>query len=291
MALIINGEEIDDEIVEGEFQQIKSHYEQLLQVSCCERDSEFRGYAKDNVIARVLLTQEAQKKFPDPSENEIQEAKLKLFEEHGGEDQFYMNMGIPYRDEELIVGNIQQSLRVEKLLAEVSAPLPAPNDDELKAFYEENIDDFLTAEEVRASHITKNMGASDSRDDVYAHLRKLRTELRNGADFDVTAKSENDDSSQDTDLGFFKRGDFMEEFETIAFSMDVGEISPVFSTHLGLHICKVTDRKAAEPKPLEDVKDAALDLLLSQHREKRVDAYVEEIRKDASIEDTDPDEE
>ena len=42
MALIINGEEIDDEVIEGEFRNVKGHYERLLQVACCERDQEFR---------------------------------------------------------------------------------------------------------------------------------------------------------------------------------------------------------------------------------------------------------
>ena len=45
MSLRINGEEIDDELIEAEFRQVKGHYERTLQVSCCERDPEFLGYA------------------------------------------------------------------------------------------------------------------------------------------------------------------------------------------------------------------------------------------------------
>ena len=55
MALIINGEQIDEEIIESEFRQIKGHFERTLQVACCERDPEFRGKAKDN-IASVSYT-------------------------------------------------------------------------------------------------------------------------------------------------------------------------------------------------------------------------------------------
>lgn len=51
MPLIINGEEIDEDIVDAEFRQVKAHYERTLQVACCERDPEFRGYAKDNIIS------------------------------------------------------------------------------------------------------------------------------------------------------------------------------------------------------------------------------------------------
>ena len=56
MPLRINGQEVEDGIIEGEFAQIKSHFERIGNVSCCERDEEFRGYAKHNVIARQSLT-------------------------------------------------------------------------------------------------------------------------------------------------------------------------------------------------------------------------------------------
>ena len=68
MPLVINGETIDPALVDSEFGQIKAFYEQQANVSCCERDDEFLGYAKDNITARVLLSQAAQGKHPRPVE-------------------------------------------------------------------------------------------------------------------------------------------------------------------------------------------------------------------------------
>ena len=59
MPLIINGESVPDGLVEQEFEGIKAHYERMGAMSCCERDPEFRGYARENVVARVLINQEA----------------------------------------------------------------------------------------------------------------------------------------------------------------------------------------------------------------------------------------
>ncbi|MBT3615260.1 MAG: hypothetical protein HN524_04670, partial [Verrucomicrobia bacterium] len=61
MPLVINGQTIDDAVIDQEFSAIKAHYESLGSMSCCERDGEFRGYARDNITFRVLLTQEAQR--------------------------------------------------------------------------------------------------------------------------------------------------------------------------------------------------------------------------------------
>ena len=38
MALLINGERIDDAVIDGEFSGIKAYLESLGNVSCCERD-------------------------------------------------------------------------------------------------------------------------------------------------------------------------------------------------------------------------------------------------------------
>ena len=71
MPLTINGEPVDDALLDAEFSQIKAHHEQQANVSCCERDDEFMGYAKDNIIARVLLNQNAKEEAAPPSESEI----------------------------------------------------------------------------------------------------------------------------------------------------------------------------------------------------------------------------
>ena len=42
MPLVVNGQTIDDAVIEQEFSAIKAHYESLGSISCCERDDEFR---------------------------------------------------------------------------------------------------------------------------------------------------------------------------------------------------------------------------------------------------------
>src|SRR6476661_8943917 len=93
LALIVNGQRIDDSIVQSEFSQIKAYFENLGNVSCCERDDEFRGYARQNVVARALLAQEAIRRNPPVPEAEVEAAVSKLVEEYGGETRFYAATG------------------------------------------------------------------------------------------------------------------------------------------------------------------------------------------------------
>lgn len=291
MALIVNQEVIADELIEEEFRHIKGHFERTLQVACCERDPEFRAMAKDNLTSRALLQQESGRRFPEVTDEEISRRLEKLIEQAGGEDQFYLGLGMPGKDESAVRGNVASGVRLDKTLAQVYAPEPEPGEAELRAQYEANLELYLTDEQIRASHISINLSGAKTRAEVYRTMRGLREQALAGADFDALAAEHNSNKEVSPDLGWFKRGEFMEEFEAIAFSMNVGEVSPVFVTQLGFHICKLTDRRPAVPKPFEEVRDLVKLRILEEHRDRRFNEFVEELKKTAKIEDTDPPEE
>jgi parvulin-like peptidyl-prolyl isomerase len=288
MALIINGETIDSEIIDAEFRQIKGHYERTLQVACCERDPEFLGYAKENIIARALLNQEAKKRFPTVPDDDVTERLNRLIAEAGGETQFYMNIGMLSKDEALVRDNVSNGVRLDKMLAEVYAPEPQPSDTELRAYYEANLKNFMTEETIRASHITKSIQGAKSRAETYQAMRELREKVLAGADFEQLAEEHRLEENQQIDLGWFKRGEFMEEFETIAFSMRKDEISPVFTTQLGFHIAKLTDRRPPEPIPFDQVKDVVSTRMLEEYRDAKFNVFLDSLKATAKIEDTDP---
>ena len=288
MALIINGEEVDDEVIESEFRNVKGHYERLLQVACCERDPEFRGYAKDNIISRVLLNQESLKRIPEVDEAAVTARLEKLIEEAGGETEFYMRIGMPYKDEKVVRENVAGGVRLDQMLSQVYGAEPEPTEAEMRAFYEKNLASYMSEEMIHAAHITKGLQGAKSRQEIFSLMRQLRQELLAGEDFMKLAEQHRADDQQMIDLGWFKRGEFMEEFETIAFSMREGEISPVFNTQLGFHVCTVLERKPSEPLPFELVKDAVRQRMIEEFKDARFNEFIEQLKVTADIQDTDP---
>jgi hypothetical protein len=288
MALIINGEEVDDEVIESEFRNVKGHYERMLQVACCERDPEFRGYAKDNIISRVLLNQESLKRIPEVDEAAITARLEKLIEEAGGETEFYMRIGMPYKDDKIVRENIAGGVRLDQMLAQVYGTEPEPTEAEMRAFYERNLASYMSEEMIHAAHITKGLQGAKSRQEIFNLMRQIRQELLAGEDFMKLAEQHRADDQQMIDLGWFKRGEFMEEFETIAFSMRENEISPVFTTQLGFHVCTVLERKPSEPLPFELVKDAVRQRLIEEFKDARFNEFIDQLKASADIQDTDP---
>jgi len=213
MPFIINGETIDPALIDGEFSQIKAYFEQQANVSCCERDDEFVGYAKDNISARVLLSQAAQKELPKPEDDAVDKRIAQLVEEAGGKEAFYFNLGIPPGEEDSIREDIAASVWLERYIDKVHGEAVEPDAEAMKTYYEENISHFTAPEEVRAAHIFKSLQKVEERDQLFEELRGVRKKLLAGADFMEMAKEHSEKPTDETDLGFFKRGELMDEFE------------------------------------------------------------------------------
>ncbi len=293
MALIINGEEISELVLEDEFDAIKEQMEARGEVVCCDRDEEIREYAHTNVLNRTLLRQEALNRFGENSDADIAEAIEALKEQHGGEEQFYVNIGMSPKQEDEIRHKVSVQLSVDRILREHIGEPTDPTEVDLRTFYEANLEEFQTEEEVRAWHIYLEHHSSDhgGPDQVYDLLRQTRREIVNGADFEAKVAELCTQEDYEKDLGFFKKsGSGPEErhmppdIVTITFSMEVGEISPVISTHFGFHIFKLMDRKEPKAIPFEDIEGELKELYLTDQREQKINALLEELKSKATIE-------
>jgi parvulin-like peptidyl-prolyl isomerase len=135
-------------------------------------------------------------------------------------------------------------------------------DADLRRYYEEN-KDYFDQIKVRASHIVFRVSTSTTPEelkDSRAKLEKLRQDIVSGKiDFTEAAKKYSQcPSSQDGgNIGyFFRKYTVQEPIAKAAFAMKVGEISDVVQSDYGLHLIKVTDRKAnGPPSDFEKIKE------------------------------------
>ena len=77
-----------------------------------------------------------------------------------------------------------------------------------------------------------------------ARAESLLVELHHGADFETLARRYSDDPGtrdRGGDLGWFRRGMMVPQFDRAAFALRPGEISDIVETPFGFHIIKVTE--------------------------------------------------
>ncbi|HEX2749911.1 MAG TPA: peptidyl-prolyl cis-trans isomerase [Verrucomicrobiales bacterium] len=288
MSITVNGEPVPNDLINEEFQAIKAHYERMGRASCCERDPEFRGYAKDNIIARILLNQEAERQFKEISEEDVTATLERLIGEHGGRETFFSNVGLTPDQEPLVREDLRAGLRVDRLMQQTWGGTGPPDESAQRTWYQERIAEFMTPEEVSALHLFKHVEKVEDRETVYNLLRSLRAQARAGADFKAMALEHTDKEDKLVDLGWFKRGDFMEEFDLIIFSLEAGETSPVFASHWGFHLAQVTGHRPPAPIPFGEVQAQVVERMTAEHRQGATQALVTELKARAEIIDDTP---
>jgi foldase protein PrsA len=151
-------------------------------------------------------------------------------------------------------------------------------DEELKTYFDENKDSLGEAEQVKASHILVE-------DEETA--KEIKQKLGDGADFAELAKEySTDEGSKENggELGFFPRGTMVTEFEDVAFSLPINEISEPVKSDYGYHIIKVEEKKEAKEADFDDSKAAIKETLIDEKMESEYTTWLEEKKKDYDIE-------
>ena len=127
-----------------------------------------------------------------------------------------------------------------------------PDEQQLLDFFDEQKDTFATDERRKISHILF-ANSDDALTKATTARKRLETE-----DFAVLAKELSDDklsAEKGGDLGLIAAGEMQKVFEDAVFALQEGEISQPVKTEFGYHLIKVTDLTLGSVKAFDEVKD------------------------------------
>jgi len=160
---------------------------------------------------------------------------------------------------------IPEKRKIRYLLIDIDAlraKVVVPEAD-IERTYNNNLEQYTTPEQVRASHILlKTEGKDDAA--VKAKAEDVLKQAKAGADFAELAKkySEDEQSAKNGgDLDYFARGRMVPEFDQAVFSMQAGQISDLVKTQYGYHIIKMVDKKPGSTRTLAELKPQITDQL------------------------------
>ncbi len=154
----------------------------------------------------------------------------------------------------------RDQMRRAKLLADISAATSMPTEEEVRAFYASNSQEFDLGERVRARQILVHDRTLAS---------KIHAELSRGGSFDELSKEHSSaaNAAEGGDIGFLGRGELPGMFEDELFRLQPGEISRVIETDSSYHIFRVDDVRPAGMLVLE----SAAPLIQARLREEALD--------------------
>jgi peptidyl-prolyl cis-trans isomerase D len=132
------------------------------------------------------------------------------------------------------------------------------SDDELKAAYQQNIDQFKVQNRVHVEHILfKTVGKTDAEvAEIQKTAEGVLKKAKSGGNFEELAKQYSEDTSKTKggDIGWIVEGQTVPEFQQAAFTLPKGSISDLVKTQYGFHIIKVLEKETAHTKTFEEVR-------------------------------------
>ncbi len=286
--LYVNGQPVKPESIEQEMERMRPEYDRTFaEMNEEERESQLRDWSRENIIERELLRQAAHDADALVADREARKHFDDLVEKNGGRDEFFKNVEGGEKREPEIIADIKAGMQVDRFVRKITELPEQPSDDETKNFYDQHAEEYVQPEMVHACHIVKHVENGIASRELQQEMENVLLQLRGGADFAELCYQHSDCPQNGGDLGYFARGEMVEEFEAMVFSLPAGGISNVFQTRFGLHIAKVLDRKESQPIPFEAVKDQARERLVEHLKHDKLLAFIDEEKEKATIEERD----
>lgn len=163
------------------------------------------------------------------------------------------------------------------------------SDEEIADYYNRNINDFSSGEDVRIRQIFVSTADKDDAS-ALAVITEALNKLKEGMDFTSVLSQYADENAKtnDGDIGYFKKSELVKELEDAAFKLNPGQYSDIIKTGNGYHIIQVTERKIAKEIPLDSVRQTIADKIRQSKMEEASQEYIKKLKTDYFVEILDP---
>lgn len=208
------------------------------------------------------------------------EGKIALLNQLAIQEMIYLNAldkGLEHEDAfkeemEILKANRLKEYAIGKMIEGATV-----TEEEVRSFYDANQQQFSPGSTISASHILVK---------TEDEAKTIKDQLNQGKEFGELAKENSTCPSKNNggSLGTFGRGQMVPEFEEVAFSLDIGQISEPVKTEFGYHIIRVDDKQEGSIVDYGQVRDNIESYLLNEKRSILFAEAADKMKKDFEIE-------
>jgi peptidyl-prolyl cis-trans isomerase C len=267
----VNGEPITVEALKRELDQARA-----AGAEGASPDVVLRRRLLEDAVDRALLLQEARARSIAVGQDQVERALLRVRADYPG-SHFDDLLAQEKLSQGELKARMKEQLTVEKLFAEEVFPRVQVTEADVERYYADHPEEFLQPEQVRVSQIVVKTNEE---------AVKLRAELkRRPRAFAELAKrsSLSPDGQSGGDVGWFGKGSGMPEVFDVCFRLATNALSDVVASHYCFHLFKVTARRPARSRPLDEVRPLVFDKLLRERRAEAQEHYLVALRGKATI--------
>lgn len=176
-----------------------------------------------------------------------------------------------------LLDNAKERLLTEYIIQNKLLEKITLSDEEIRWYYSEKLEDFIQPSRIQVRHIL-----TSTMEEAKGSLDRLKA----GESFGDVAREMSIHASRDQggQLPPFSRGTYNRDFEEAAFSLEVGERSPIVVTDLGYHIIEKTGETPQTAVPFDEVKDEIGERILKEKKKRVLEAFYKKLRSETRVE-------
>jgi len=277
----------DDIILSSELTQYSMNMAFQLGIDPRKNPDKFIKLEKEtlqNLINQKILLAKAEEDSIEVDERQVdgvlEEQINNMIQRVGSEAELEKQLGMSIgKIKRKFREDVKNNLKVERLRATMFQKITISRR-EVEDFYKSMKDSIPEIKETAdISHILLNVKPGGSAEkDALTRIKELQKRIQAGEDFgELCQQYSEDPGSKDRggELGFIQRGDFVPEFEEVAFMLEPGQISDIVKTRFGYHIIQCIERRGDKI----NVRHLLILLQPTKDDEKRTYEKALEIRK------------
>lgn len=217
-------------------------------------------------------------------EEQLSNSMASIERRYGDRAEFLQDLRANGLDEEGLRHSLYRELLFDAVMQQVAATSSTVSDTDVHLFYEMHRRRFEQPERRVARHILITVNPDypeNTRDAALARMEQIADKLSGRANrFSQFAQrySECPTAMEGGKLGEVPSGQLYPELDTVLFSMQEGEVSPIIGSELGFHILLCEKIKPGKRTPFAKVETKIRAILEERHRHSCQKAWLEELK-------------
>lgn len=249
---------------------------------------EFLLLVADALVGEYLVYLDGQSRGITAGEAEIDQQVEKMATSYADAAAFDRALEARGLDREALREEIRQQMSIDKLFAQEIEAGVQLSEEALRAYYEESSARWQHPPRVRARHILKQIPEGATGEAMRDELVELRRQItEGGAEFGELAVSRSEDANTRDlggDMGWIRISGGKDSIGRLLAGLEVGDVSEVVRTPMGLHLFQVMERQPAKPMTFEEARQQVAQSLSTLQARQEVQRRVVELKAKAQIE-------
>jgi parvulin-like peptidyl-prolyl isomerase len=231
------------------------------------------------LVQNEIITKQADEMGVSVSAKEIDDRMKEIVQQVGGQKKLDKLLKDQNVSEKELKSQLEAQMLQDKVRQKVSDDVKV-SDEDMKAYFEKNAEQFNTPESVDARHILVKTKAEAEK------VEKLLKADNSDANWKKVAKEySTDPGSKDSggDLGNFPKGRMVPEFEEVAFDLKPGTVSAPVKSQFGWHVIEVSKKTPGSKQTFEEAKPTIEQQLKFEKQSTAWEDWLKQAEKDADV--------